>query len=537
MKNFKSSYSTHDSPKYRKISEVKKYLVLFLFAIVAIFNHGYQFAYSDQEIIIPYVLKSADQSLFPQDKIFSQSSAHLSLFYPMAGFLTKFIDIQTMFFVGYLIFQFAFFCAIYRLSKVLLNDKNLAFFSLLPFMLPKFIGGTATQTFDIFFGYRSIGIVFLIFYLSFLIEKKYKTSAILAGLALIFHPLSAAPAVFSILPVLVFNLKMKIIHILKIFAFPLFLLIVLILISQSNLVSYVLSKDDTWLGIIKFRDSYLFASTWKLSAWGASLMYFFLCAVFLNRLKKDNRKTLIIIVLAAVLVFIINVALLEVLRLPQFAQFQLLRSIAPVAYFGLCLSPLFLTYKSKVLKIFGVLAFTFLCFNLFYPFAISALLFALASYTKQNRGVENSTKFTYAFAAALVIVYLFLRLNSYQVLTNRVSYPKKEDDWETLQRWVNQNTDKSAKFFVPPYTTGFRIYSRRGIVGDIKDGAVVMYSPVFAKRWYGLIQDLNKYDDKTEADFKSLQNEYDFNFIISNSQHKLNFEQVYFNKTYKIYKI
>lgn len=517
---------------------MKKYLLLFLFAIVAIFIHGYQFAYSDQEIIIPYVLKSADQSLFPQDNIFSQSSAHLSLFYPLAGFLTKFISIQTIFFIGYLIFQFAFFCAIYRLSKVLLNDKNLAFFSLLPFMLPKFIGGTATQTFDIFFGYRSVGIVFLIFYLSFLIEKKYKTSAILAVLALIFHPLSAVPAVFSIPAILFFNSKMKFMHILKIFAFPLSLLIILILISQNNLVSYLLSKDDTWLAIIKFRDSYLFASTWKLSAWGASLMYFFLCAVFLNRLKKDVKKTIIIIVIAAVLVFITNVVFLEYLGLPQLAQLQLVRVIAPVAYFGLCLSPLFLTYKNKVPKTLGILAFTFLCLNLFYPFAISALLFALASYIKQNKTVENLTKhYTYVYAALLIIVYLFLRLNSYQVLINEVSYPKKENEWEALQRWVNQNTDKSAKFFVPPYTTGFRIYSRRGIVGDNKDGAVVMYSPVFAKKWYGLIKDLDKYDDKTEADFTSLKSKYDFNFIISNSQHILNFEQVYFNKTYKVYKI
>lgn len=517
---------------------MKKYLFLLFLSFLAILIHGYRFAFSDQEIFIPYILQAADQLLFSNDYLFNQNSAHLSLFYPLVGFLIKFIDIQTIFFVGYLIFQFVFFCAIYRLSKVLLNDKNLAFFSLLPFMLPKFIGGTATQTFDIFFGYRSVGIVFLIFYLSFLIEKKYKTSAILALLALIFHPLSVVPAVFSILPVLIFNLKMKFIHILKIFAFPLSLLIILILISQNNLVSYLLSKDDTWLAIIKFRDSYLFASTWKLSAWGASLMYFFLCAVFLNRLKKDIRKTLIIIVIAAVLVFILNIALLEVLRLPQFAQFQLLRSIAPLAYFGLCLSPLFLTYKSKVLKVFGVLAFTFLCFNLFYPFAISALLFALTSLIKQNKAIENSTKrYTYVYAALLIIVYLFLRLNSYQVLTSEVSYPKKENEWEALQRWVNQNTDKSAKFFVPPYTTGFRIYSRRGIVGDNKDGAVVMYSPVFAKKWYGLIKDLDKYDDKTEADFTSLKSKYDFNFIISNSQHILNFEQVYFNKTYKVYKI
>src|SRR3989338_267531 len=137
------------------------YLIILLASIVAIASHGYQFAVSDQEIFIPYILRWKDPSLFQNDLLFSQPSASTSLFYPIFGIPARFIDLQTLFFLSYLFFQFFFFLAIYRLAFVILKDRKLAYLALLPFFLPKFIGGTATFTFDIFFGYRSIGIVFI----------------------------------------------------------------------------------------------------------------------------------------------------------------------------------------------------------------------------------------------------------------------------------------------------------------------------------------------------------------------------------------
>src|SRR3989344_6791415 len=137
------------------------YLIILLASIVAIASHGYQFAASDQEIFIPYILKWKDPSLFPSDLLFNQPSANASLFYPVFGFLSRFADLQAIFFLSYLIFNFLFFLAIYSLSYVILKNRKLSYLALLPFFLPKFIGGTATFTFDIFFGYRLIGIIAL----------------------------------------------------------------------------------------------------------------------------------------------------------------------------------------------------------------------------------------------------------------------------------------------------------------------------------------------------------------------------------------
>src|SRR3989344_8385906 len=156
------------------------YLITLLASIAAVVTHGYQFAVSDQEIFIPYVLKLKDPTLFANDQLFNQPSAGASLFYPIFGLLAKAIDLEAVFFLNYLIFQFFFFLAIYRLSHVILKDQRLAYLALLPFFLPKFVGGTATFTFDNFFGYRSIGIVFMILHLSYLLEKKFLKAAIFA---------------------------------------------------------------------------------------------------------------------------------------------------------------------------------------------------------------------------------------------------------------------------------------------------------------------------------------------------------------------
>ena len=517
---------------------MKKYFLIFFFSIIAIFIHGYQFAYSDQEITIPYILKSADQSLFTQDQIFNQSSAHLSLFYPLAGFITKLLDIETIFFAGYLIFQFSFFVAIYRLSRVLLNDRNLAYFSLLPFMLPKFIGGTATQTFDTFFGYRSIGVVFLILYLSFLIEKKYLKSGLLAAIALLFHPLSAIPGIFSIPAVFTLNAKVKLLSLLKFIILPLVLLLIIVLIGQRNLISSLLLRDEAWISIIKFRDDYLFASTWKLPAWGAFFMYFVMCAIFLNILKKSVKKSVIIISSIAIIIFLINAVLLEGLKLPGFAKPQLIRSITPVAYMALSLSPLFLTYKDKILKILGIVTFTFLCLNLFYFFAIFAILFLITFFiTKNKTKLEPSKHGIYSITILILLTYIILNFGSYLNLQNKIQFPKKENDWINLQKWANQNTQKSAMFLVPPKETGFRIFSQRQIVGDSKDGAVVIYNQQYASYWSNLMKDISNYEHLNERDFSLLKKKYYFNYLITKTSQKVNLEVIYKNNSYTLYKI
>ena len=257
------------------------YLITLLASIAAVVTHGYQFAVSDQEIFIPYVLKWEDPSLFANDQLFNQPSAGASLFYPIFGLLARYFNLEAIFFLGYLIFQLFFFLAIYRLAFVILKDRKLAYLALLPFFLPKFIGGTAISTFDDFFGYRSIGVIFLLFYISYLLEKKFKQAITSASIGLLFHPLSIIPNIL-ILPILYVREK---------FNFPRRIQIatVISLAILAVFLTLIIPRDNLWLSIIKYRDPYLFLSTWGTNGWLAMFLYVALIFTFIRRIESKLR--------------------------------------------------------------------------------------------------------------------------------------------------------------------------------------------------------------------------------------------------------
>jgi len=535
------------------------YLIILLASIVAIASHGYQFAVSDQEIFIPYVLKWKDPSLFQNDLLFSQPSANASLFYPVFGIPARFIDLQTLFFLSYLFFQFFFFLAIYRLAFVILKDRKLAYLALLPFFLPKFIGGTATFTFDIFFGYRSIGIVFMVFHLSYLLEKKFKKAAFFALLSAVFHPLSIIPII--LLSPLIFikeNFKIQKRTI---------LLILSIILLTILIISQFLPKDTTWLSIIKFRDDYLFLSTWSIRAWLAIALYCSLLLILLKSIKPDRRNSILLIVIISLSLLVTNYFILEVLKNPSIAQLQLVRAISPIAYISLVMFPLLLTYQRPILKILGILSFILLSLNLFNIYLVVFLVFGLAFFFGNNFSAKNlSSRFilsekTPAFMPGMrvntrseeekttpfrtwgsifmltIFIFVIFMIRNFQSIQTNIQFPQTKDDWIDLQLWAKNNTPNDSLFLIPPAQTGFRIFSQRAIVGDIKDGAVVMYSKPYAYQWYRIINDLENYSLFNDVKFKSLKTIYNFDYIVTKSSQKLEFDLIYQNQMYSLYKI
>lgn len=464
-------------------------LIIFLASIAAIFVHGYQFAVSDQEIFIPYILKSADPSLFSDDLLFKQLSADASFFYPLVGILTKFFDLEIIFFTGYLIFQFIFFLAIFRLGKTILASDRLSYLALLPFLLPKFIGGTATFTYDVFFGYRSVGLVFFIFFLVYILEKKFTKAAITASLGIWFHPLSLIP-IIPLLPIFILKFaKNKTREALKSVILFLLVLIPYLLVSRANVASQVpYFFDQQWISIIKARDDYLFPSAWETRGWLAFFLYPALIIFCLNYLKIVKKRILLLLA-TCLSVFLVNFFLLDIIRIAIIAQFQIVRSIAPLAYLGLVMSPVLLTPRNLLVKITGAAIFISLSLNLFSPW------------------IDSS-----------------------------IQFPKETDDWIKVQEWARQNTNPKDKFLVPPGETGFRIFSHRPIVGDIKDGAVVMYDRNYALYWYNVWHDLEKFPDFSENEFLALKEKYAYDYMVTTKSKKLNFEIVYQNQKYIVYR-
>ena len=524
--------------KVKMKRHLNKYIFLLLLSFTAILIHGYQFGVSDQEIFIPYILKTADPSLFQNDILFTQPSANVSLFYSFFGFLIKYFNIELVFFIGYLVFQFLFFDGIYRLSRVIFN-RNLAYFSLIPFLIPKFIGGTATFTYDPFFGYRSIGLIFLIYYITFLIRGAFYKATTGAILGMLFHPLSIIPNIL-ILPATILAVSKNKIKDLVIIILVLSISIGLMLwifTVKANFLSENFS-DQEWFSIIRFRDDYLFPSLWSVKGWLSMGLYLTLIFLFRKYLKSKTKRIVSIFIGVALVISLTNYIVLEIFRIPLIAQFQLVRSSAPIAYIALAIAPLFLIYQNLLLKTLGVIAFGALSLNLFYVFLFATVLFILSLIfvEKQTRGTIPAKEIA-LIIGSIFILHLLLNFNSYKNFQQKIQFPKQTNDWIALQLWARNHTDKTATFLVPPDQTGFRIFSQRPIVGDIKDGAVVIYSPSYANYWRQLMDDLENYHTSDEEEFANLQKKYQNEYVVTLKEHNLNFLSVYKNDSFNVFKV
>lgn len=383
------------------------------------------------------------------------------------------------------------------------------------------------MTFDIFFGYRSVGLVFLIFYLAYLLEKKWTKALFFASVGFAFHPLSIVPAIFTF-PTLYAAQKKLLKPFLKIASLSLLLVLALVLL--------LLPKDLTWVEIIKTRDDYLFPSTWSTRGWAAMFLYLSLVFLFLNYLSKSVKKQILLVVAASLTVFLLNFVLLEIIKTPHIAQLQLVRSIAPVAYIALAISPLFLMPSNFLLRIIGAAAYVALSLNAFVVFLLSFLLFATVQITIKYQNHWELTLGTKRALAAILTVTLLISI-VIGTIKKTINYKGPKGDWQKAQIWARENTPPASTFLVPPNQTGFRIFSQRPILGDIKDGAVVMYSSIYAKKWSALMQDLKSYHNFNQNDFIDLKVKYDFDYLITPATQNLNFTKVYQNASFTIYEI
>ncbi len=519
---------------------------LIMFAIIsglsllAIVMHGYFFGVSDQEIFIPYILKLNNPDLFGNDLLFTQNSFGASVFYRVITILISQLGLQGTFIIGYFIFQFIFFQALYRLALYLTKNQTMAIASLLPFLLPKFIGGTANFTYDTFFGHRSVGIIFFVFYLTYLLKKNYTKAVIIASIGLWIHPLSIIPNIL-LLPALIVSDKN--IHRFKtlIHTCLIFLLFTapFIYLSKSNVLNNFSNLfDEKWFSIIKSRDNYLFITTWSLTGWAALGLYLVPLVMFIKKLDKYMGYIVIKILIISLAIFIANAFILDVLRIPAIAQFQLVRSIMPIAYLGLILTSYFLFTKRFLQLVLGLFAFITLSINAFMAFLVLTTIYFISTIAIiRQTTIALSSRIAYIALLAILILYFIGNGYGISKIKDRLQFPKGKSDWMDVQIWAKVNTRPQDVFLVPPDATGFRIFSERPIIGDIKDGAAVIYSPVYAKQWYKRMSKLSEYPNLDKQHVKNLKSELSFDYMVTKKGQKLNYDIVYNNSSFTVYKI
>ena len=68
--------------------------------------------------------------------------------------------------------------------------------------------------------------------------------------------------------------------------------------------------------------------------------------------------------------------------------------------------------------------------------------------------------------------------------------PGNDPAWLDAQRWAHTHTSLDAVFLTPAQMNGFRVHSRRAVVGEWRDGTQLYFSAAFAQPWWERMQAL-----------------------------------------------
>lgn len=115
----------------------------------------------------------------------------------------------------------------------------------------------------------------------------------------------------------------------------------------------------------------------------------------------------------------------------------------------------------------------------------AALGLALLLWILAERGIPRPAALA-AVGAALLAGVLLLQRNAPRWLAD----PGGDPEWTATHRWAREHTPPDALFLSPIQPDGFRLHSRRAIVGEWRDGTQLYFSAAYARSWWQRMNDL-----------------------------------------------
>jgi hypothetical protein len=112
--------------------------------------------------------------------------------------------------------------------------------------------------------------------------------------------------------------------------------------------------------------------------------------------------------------------------------------------------------------------------------------------------------------------------------------------------WTEAHTSPVARFATDPDEKGFRVFSERSPIVEVKDGASAMFSRTYAMEWDGRVQAMAAAgvvdpDNKTELTsfsvegLEALHQLYPFDYVVGQQPQNLPWPEVYRNQVFVVY--
>jgi hypothetical protein len=461
---------------------------------------GFVFGTGDQVIHLPLLYKINEPNLFPGDSIFPVTYSNYTFIYVIVSLINRIVNSYYVTFLGlYLLSNLLLVFLSYLIIKRLSNCRSCALIVPLAFVWQLPVAGSAITTIEGGFTPRLLSNILLLPLLYCLYSHKYSRVFILLGILFLIHPITSVLALCVSVPVIIFLEKKKSVSLL-LKGFVIFLIMVSWFIPtffRNTNISIKPELIDNWIKILKMRNLYAFPLLWSFKSWlllcvETIPLISILIYKKLNRIFNTNDKISLIVWLTALLLFFIQIIFTSVFPSPLIIRIQISR---------IWLIPFYIQLGYIMIGIGKLLNFL--------------------------RVPTGSIKLS---IITILLAFTFIKGNQL--------WKVQPTDWIAAQMWANKHTSSGCTFLVDFYSQGFRVYSKRPIVGEFKDGTLSFYSQIFANEWDAKNQFFNpKQNGGYVKDIPKLRQLYPFSLVVLHNSISINTEKIYSNQTYSIYKI
>jgi len=421
------------------VSKLGEFLALFIFTVFSMLIRGYEYGTGNQIHYLTYLNYYLQPALYPFDYLLKTHRIPYTIFIDLLK-NTPFIrtNPETVIFIIYTLFLYAFYIGLFYLVFKLFNDKKLSWLALLLFVITIPIGGSTIFTVEKSFIPRFAADVFLILSVYFLLAKKFTRSAVIAAVGFLFHPLTLItyPLILGILWFYKYAPFKKLIQGFTIFTLISLPMLTKFLVQDSKVGIFI---DSAWKEVLTERMPYVFILKWASYDYlllGAIVAFFIFFSRFSQKKAKINPVVSASIIAGLILLLVSILSDITSFRLGL--QLQLPRNLYLMVIFAIIYFVRFLTlrFTGNAQRI-----------------VMSIVIIGTFAVTVIARGPDG-------------------------ILISR-----PYNDFEKVAIWAKSNTPITAIFVIPPDKDGFRFLSERSVVNESKEGGDGLYDRSFSLEW------------------------------------------------------
>lgn len=540
-------------------NKFNQFLLFTLVTLLTVTIIGYYFGTFDQAIHIPFLKKSVNPSLFPNDPFFELKNFHYSYFWLMFQPFLKLNILEISMFIIHLIITYSTYWSIYRISKTLFNNPLTSFLSVITFIFPH-IGFAGFPIIEFSLLNRTFVLPFIILTFDFYLNKKYFLTFLILGIMYNFHVVSVNFAMIMIVFDSILRFKdVKLKNILfGLLIFLLFALPVLIWKFSNSKIDvaynkewfYILNKGFLYhiFTMLTFKPLILFLT---LSGISGLILFFITKASFINQYNKIITN---FIIAAIIIIAIQSIAVLYPLTIiiqSQIIRIGILAMIFSYLYFShyvsIYISKNNNNNNSKYLLLSGLLL------------SLTPLIALLTLLLNRVKKINKKMSVFVIVFLFFILIFINYSLNIWQPGIH--IFPIKDDLYKA-EIWAKKNTPIESVFIVPPtlwwfYNTEWRVISERSIIASFSDILEIAFLPSYTKKWiprFNMIapNTLDKFNGDIFNNYKivsksynslSKQNiiniarKYNASYFISERSNRYDFPVIYQNAKFIIYQL